>query len=74
MVVLKLVPLNVVTLAVVPLNVVAFDVVDMSNMAYTLSNLKLNLQGTLVSDDVSVRKRHFQPGATLDEMVEAIPR
>jgi hypothetical protein len=49
---------------------VAFDPIDMSNVAYTLSNLKLNLQGTLVSDDISVRKRHFQQGATLDEMVE----
>jgi hypothetical protein len=48
---------------------VAFDPVDMSNMAYILSNLKLNLQGTLVSDDVSVRKRNFQPNS-LDEMVE----
>ena len=26
---------------------VAFDVVDMSNVAYTLSNLKLNLQGKI---------------------------
>lgn len=49
---------------------VAFDPIDMSNVAYTLSNLKLNLQGTLVSDDVSVRKKHFQQGVTLDEMVE----
>ena len=49
---------------------VAFDPIDMSNMAYILSNLKLNLRGSLVSDDISVRKRNFQPGITLDEMVE----
>jgi hypothetical protein len=41
---------------------------DLTNVPYILSNCKLNLQGTLVSDDVTFRKRFTHN--TLDELVE----
>ena len=49
---------------------VAFDVVDMSNIPYLLSNLKMNLKGTLVSDDVSVRRKNDQPVLSIEQIVE----
>jgi hypothetical protein len=50
--------------------VVAFDVVDFTNKNYILSNLKMKLVGSLVSDDVSVRKKQINNG-TLEDMVES---
>jgi len=47
---------------------VAFETLDLTNIPYILSNCKLNLQGTLVSDDVTFRKKFTHN--TLDEMVE----
>ena len=47
---------------------VAFETLDLTNIPYDLSNCRLNLQGTLVSDDVTFRKRFSHN--TLDEMVE----
>lgn len=47
---------------------VAFDSVDITNNPYILSNVRLNLQGTLVSDDVTFRKRFAHN--TLEEIVE----
>ena len=47
---------------------VAFETLDLTNVPYILSNCRLNLQGTLVSDDVTFRKRFTHN--TLDELVE----
>jgi hypothetical protein len=47
---------------------VAFETSDLTNVPYILSNSRLNLQGTLVSDDVTFRKR-FKHN-TLDELIE----
>jgi hypothetical protein len=47
---------------------VAFETLDLTNVPYVLSNCRLNLQGTLVSDDVSFRKRFTHN--TLDEIIE----
>jgi len=47
---------------------VAFETLDLTNIPYTLSNCRLNLQGTLVSDDVTFRKKFSRN--TLDELVE----
>jgi hypothetical protein len=46
---------------------VAFDVQDLANKPYILSNCRLNLQGNLVSDDVSIRK-NFQT-ISIDELI-----
>ena len=48
---------------------VAFETLDLTNTPYILSNCRLNLQGTLVSDDVTFRKRFTQN--TLDEIIES---
>lgn len=47
---------------------VAFETLDLTNVPYILSNCRLNLQGTLVSDDVTFRKRFTHNN--LDELVE----
>ncbi len=48
---------------------VAFETLDLTNVPYILSNCRLNLQGTLVSDDVTFRKRFTHN--TLDEIIES---
>lgn len=50
--------------------VVVFDVIDFTNRNYILSNLKLNLPGSLVSDDVSVRRKQSS-NVDLDQLVES---
>jgi hypothetical protein len=47
---------------------VAFETLDLTNIPYILSNCRLNLQGTLISDDITFRKRFSHN--TLDEIVE----
>jgi hypothetical protein len=47
---------------------VAFETLDLTNIPYVLSNCRLKLQGTLVSDDVTFRKRFSHN--TLDDIVE----
>lgn len=49
---------------------VAFDVIDYTNVNYVLSNLKLNLVGNLVSDDVSIRKNNYST-STLEDLVQS---
>ena len=48
---------------------VAFDVTDMSNKEYILSNNRLNLKGTLVSDDISIRN-NYKKDNSLDYLIE----
>ena len=47
---------------------VAFETLDLTNVPYVLSNCRLNLPGTLVSDDVTFRKKF--KASSIDEMVE----
>ena len=47
---------------------VAFETIDLTNNPYILSNCRLNLQGTLVSDDMGFRKR--VSNNTLDDIIE----
>ena len=49
---------------------VAFDVIDFTNKNYILSNIRLNLVGGLVSDDVSVRRKQ-NSGQDLEELIES---
>lgn len=49
---------------------VSFETLDLTNTPYILSNCRLNLQGNLVSDDVSVRRKNFQPGLSIEQIVE----
>ena len=47
---------------------IAFDTMDITNNPYILSNSRLKLQGSLVSDDVTFRKRFSHN--TLEDIVE----
>ena len=49
---------------------VAFDVIDLMNTPYDLSNTKLKLPGTFISDDVFPRKRTQDFNMSIDEMIE----
>lgn len=51
---------------------VAFETLDLTNIPYELSNCRLNLRGTLVSDDVSFRKRfsHNTLDGIVDEQID----
>ena len=48
---------------------VAFDSEDMSNKAYELSNLRLLMPGTLVSDDISFRIRKKNIQMSVDDLI-----
>ena len=48
---------------------VSFETLDLTNTPYILSNCRLNLQGNLVSDDVTFRKRFIHN--TLEDLVES---
>jgi hypothetical protein len=48
---------------------VAFDPIDFTNKPYILSNNKLTLQGTLVSDDISIRKRQLDQSLDFEELI-----
>jgi hypothetical protein len=49
---------------------VAFDSEDVSNKAYELSNLRLLLTGTFISDDISMRSRPKISGKmSIDELI-----
>ena len=47
---------------------VAFETLDLTNVPYILSNCRLNLPGTLASDDVTFRKKFSSN--TIDEILE----
>ncbi len=50
---------------------VAFDSQDVSNNAYELSNLRLLLSGTFISDDISMRSRPKISGKmSIDELIK----
>ncbi len=49
---------------------VTFDVIDLMNTPYDLSNTKLKLPGTFISDDVFPRKRTQEFNMSIDEMIE----
>ena len=49
---------------------VAFDTKDQSNIHYDLSNTRLNLRGSLVSDDISIRNIFIKSQPTLDDIIE----
>jgi hypothetical protein len=49
---------------------VAIDVVDFTNKNYILSNLKMKLVGSLVSDDVSLGKKQIN-NDTLEDVVKS---
>lgn len=48
---------------------VAFDTSDMSNAAYELSNLRLMMPGTFVSDDISMRNKAKNLNISIDELI-----
>lgn len=50
---------------------VAFDSEDVTNNAYELSNLRLLLSGTFISDDISMRARTKTSGKmSIDELIK----
>jgi hypothetical protein len=50
---------------------VAFDSEDVSNKAYELSNIRLLLTGTFISDDISMRSRPKISGKmSIDELIK----
>ena len=50
--------------------IVAFDSVDMSNSAYLLSNLRLLMPGSFVSDDINMRQSSKEFKISIDELIK----